>query len=176
MSNKFIDNAIEKLANKGVETLEKFIDEINNSDKEDNQNNNYDNYNNYNNYNNSDNHNYYSDNFDDDKSDISESNYKKNLSDVFKDNCIEFKKSSNRFLIQYNNYDVELKNWELIYDSSSDYIVSGQLENNNWWNTSYIKHIDIMNDHLKVRTINNTIYRCFYTESLDCNFGRRIYF
>ena len=113
-----------------------------------------------------------------DTSDVSQNNCEnKTLSENFNEQSEIFKKkSSNRYLIQSYNYDVELQNWELIEETDGDYFVSGQLENKNWWNTSYVKHIDIRNDHLKIKTINNTVYRCFYTESLDSEFGRRIYF
>jgi hypothetical protein len=99
-----------------------------------------------------------------------------NFSEQFVINSEKFKKlNSNRYLIQSNHYDVELQNWELIEIRDNDYIVSGQLENKNWWDTSYIKYIDVNHDNLKVTTINNTIYRCYYSEGLNVNFGRRIY-
>jgi len=146
-----IDSVITKIADLGIKTIENVIQDFDN------------------NYDISVDHK----NFDVSQNDIED----KNLSDTFNDNCEMFKKkSSNRYLIQSYNYDIELQNWELIEETDGDYFVSGQLENKNWWNSSYIKHIDIRNDHLKIRTINNSIYRCFYTESLDYEFGRRIYF
>jgi len=148
---KSIDSVITKIADLGIKTIENVIYDFDNNSEI---------------------------NEDFENFDVSQNNNEnKNLSDKFNDNCEIFKKkSSNRYLIQSYNYDVELQNWELIEESDGDYFVSGQLENKNWWNTSYIKHIDIRNDHLKIKTINNSIYRCFYTESLDCEFGRRIYF
>jgi len=148
---KSIDTVLSKFADIGIKTIENVIDNFdNNSDT------------------NSVSTNENCDNLNDKDS---------TLSETFSTNSEIFKKnSSNRYLIQSYNYDVELQNWELIEETNGDYFVCGQLENKNWWNTSYIKHIDIRNDHLKIRTINNTIYRCFYTESLDYEFGRRIYF
>ena len=148
---KSIDSVITKIADLGIKTIENTIENVIQDFDCDMNNKN--------------------DNFD------FENNKDKTLSDIFDDNSESFKKkSSNRYLIQSCNYDVELQSWELIEDKDGDYFVSGQLENKNFWNSSYIKHIDIKNDHLKIRTINNTIYRCFYTESLDYDFGRRIYF
>ena len=175
MSNHqiFIDSVINKIADTGLKTMERVIEEIDNNSS----NNNTDNQSNNSStgyYDNDENNTTSNETFCRTYGcgeDIEENT----LSDIFNINSENFKKkSSNRYLIQSNNYDVDLQNWELISDGN-DYFVSGQLENKNWWNTSYIKHIDIRNDHLKIRTINNTIYRCFYTESLDFEFGRRIY-
>jgi hypothetical protein len=140
-----INNVVDKIADTGLKTLNHVFDKIEEIDKK-------------------------SDNYSE------TTNYSYNFSEEFVINSEKFKKqNSNRYLIQSNHYDVELQNWELIEIRDNDYIVSGQLENKNWWDTSYIKYIDVNHDHLKVTTINNTIYRCYYSEGLDVNFGRRIY-
>ena len=153
---RLINNVVDKITDTGLKTLNHVFDEL---DKIDNNS-----------------YNIPESPTDNCSVNLTEPTYYSNLSDQLIINSENYKKkNSNRYLIQSNHYDVELQNWELIEIRDNVYIISGQLENKNWWDTSYIKYIDVNHDHLKITTINKTIYRCFYLEGLDINFGRRIY-
>ncbi len=68
---------------------------------------------------------------------------------------------NNRYYIQYYGYDVALHDWNL--EISDDYIyATGTLENDNRWQTSPIILLETRDDHYKVTTESNTIYRLYF--------------
>jgi hypothetical protein len=71
-------------------------------------------------------------------------------------------KFNNRYYIQYYGYDVALHDWKLERSSDNFLYATGTLENDNSWETSPIVRMESRDDHYKITTESNTIYRLYF--------------